>query len=123
MYLGTSSTNTSVISTTTPPQRGKIVTDSTLGTFSGIITAVDTSCFFDGICSVTINNTKVILVQGGRGLPPTTKVGKLIGVHSVADLEKRIGDHANVYAGINLEGTRTLYGNTNYYVEVIALQK
>jgi hypothetical protein len=99
--------------------QGKLVTGSELETFSGTITGVDTGCFSDGICSVSVDNKKVILVKGGRGLPPDTKVGKLLGVESIGDLEQNIGQHANVYAAPTPEGDYTLYGNNDYYVEVV----
>ncbi len=86
--------------------------------FSGTVSAVDTGCFADAVCSVTIDEKKVILVQGGRGLPPDTVVGKLIGVNSVGDLESKMGAFANVYAGLTPQGDYTLYGNSDYFVEI-----
>jgi hypothetical protein len=103
--------------------KGKMVTGSDLETFSGIITAVDTGCFSDAICSVTVNEKKVILVKGGRGLPPNTAVGKLVGVESIGDLETKIGQHANVYAGVTPEGDYSIYGNDKYYVEVVNIKR
>jgi hypothetical protein len=99
----------------------KMVTGSDTETFSGTISAVDTSCFSDGICSVTVDGKKIILVQGGRGLPPDTKVGRLIGVDSVGDLSQRIGSYANVYARLTPTGDYTIYGNNDYYVEVVMI--
>lgn len=93
-------------------------TDSGAKTFSGTVSAVDTGCFADAVCSVTIDGKKIILVQGGRGLPPDTVVGKLIGVDSIGDLEGKMGAFANVYAGLTPEGDYTLYGNSNYFVEI-----
>jgi hypothetical protein len=92
-----------------------------VGTFSGTISAVDTGCFADAVCSVTIDGKKIILVKGGRGLPPDTVVGKLIGVNSIGGLENMMGAFANVYAGLTPEGDYTLYGNSNYYVEVVMI--
>lgn len=101
----------------------EIVTKSDLGTFSGTITAVDTGCFSDAICSVSIDEKKVILVKGGRGLPPNTLVGKLIGVPSIGDLETKIGQQANVYAGVTPEGDYSIYGDDKYYVEVVNIKR
>lgn len=103
-----------------PPQ-GKLVTGTDLQTFSGTISAVDTGCFVDATCSVTVDGKKIILVQGGRGLAPETVVGRLIGVDSIGDLEQKIGEHANVYAGLTTDGNYTLYGNSSYYVEVVTI--
>lgn len=97
---------------------GKMVTGSNLETFSGTIEAVDTGCFADATCSVTVDGKKIILVTGGRGMDPNAPVGKLIGVPSIGDLEAKIGSHANVYAGMTETGDYTLYGNDKYYVEV-----
>ncbi len=102
--------------------KGKMVTGSDLETFSGTITAVDTGCFYDAVCSVTVDGKKIVLVKGGRGLPADTVVGKLIGVASIGDLEKKIGEHANVYAGVTGEKEYSIYGNAKYYVEVINLK-
>ena len=106
-----------IVPTDTP--KSKMVTGSDLETFSGTITAVDTGCFYDAICSVSVDGKKIVLVKGGRGLPPDTVVGKLIGVESIGDLESKIGKHANVYAGVIAEGEYSIYGNDKYYVEVI----
>lgn len=103
--------------------KGKLVTGSDLETFSGTITAVDTGCFSDAICSVSVDKKKIILVIGGRGLPPNTAVGKLLGVGSVGDLETKIGQQANVYAGVTPEGDYSIYGNNKYYVEVVNIKR
>lgn len=108
--------------TTTKPL-GKMVTGSALETFSGTITAVDTGCFSDMICSVSVDGKKVVLVQGGRGMDPNTQVGKLVGVPSIGDLEQKIGAHANVYATTTADGGYSLYGDSKYYVEVVDVTK
>ena len=86
--------------------------------FSGTISAVDTACFADGVCSVTVDGKKVILVQGGLALDSGAAVGKLLGVDSIGDLEGKMGAFANVYAKETPDGGYTLYGNSEYYVEV-----
>ena len=93
-------------------------TDSSAKTFSGTVSAVDTGCFVDAVCSVTIDGKKVILVEGGLSLSPSPVVGKLVGVDSIGDIQDRIGAFANVYAGVTPEGDYTLYGNSDYYVEI-----
>lgn len=101
--------------------QGKLVTGSDSETFSGTITAVDTGCFSDGVCSVSVDGKKVVLVKGGRGMSQDVKVGKLIGVDSIGDLEQKIGEHANVFATTTPEGDYSLYGNSLYYVEVVKI--
>ena len=98
----------------------KTTTGSDIETFSGTISAVDTGCLADAVCSVTVDGKKIILVKGGRALPPDTIVGKLIGV-AIGDLKQKIGAYANVYAGLTPEGDYTLYGNSDYYVEVVMI--
>ncbi|HEX7724881.1 MAG TPA: hypothetical protein VF438_04055 [Candidatus Paceibacterota bacterium] len=101
--------------------QGKLVTGTDKETFSGTITAVDTSCFVDATCSVTVDGKKVILEQGRMLATTTPEVGRLIGVDSIGDLEKHIGDHANVYATTTPTGDYTIYGSAKYYVEVLKL--
>lgn len=103
--------------------QGKMVTGTDQETFSGTITAVDTGCFSDAICSVTVDGKKIILVQGGRGQSSDAVVGKLVGVGSIGELEQKIGEHANVYAAPMPDGAYSLYGNDKYYVEVVDLKK
>lgn len=89
-------------------------------TFTGTISAVDTACFADGVCSVTVAGKKVILLTGMRmgTIPP---VGSLTGVESIGDLEAKIGSKAEVYAPPTIQSGAdyTLYGSTSYYVNVI----
>ncbi|MES2668590.1 MAG: peptidoglycan-binding protein [Patescibacteria group bacterium] len=88
-------------------------------TFTGTISAVKTDCFFDGVCSVTIDDKEVIILTGMRiDVPP---VGTLKGVESIGDLEGRIGDRAEVYAAKTDGGDEdfTLYGDASYYVNVL----
>lgn len=88
--------------------------------FKGKISAVDTACFADGICSVTVDGKKVILLAGLR-VPPIPPVGSLTGVESIGDLEDMVGSEAEVYAAKTTEGGAdyTLYGSTSYYVKVL----
>jgi hypothetical protein len=88
-------------------------------TFSGTIQAVETACFADGICSVTIDGKKVILIAGFRMSPPP--VGSLKGVDSIGDLEEKVGATARVYAARATEEgyDYTLYGSSKYFVEVV----
>lgn len=93
---------------------------TTATTFTGKISAVDTACFADGVCSVTVGGKKVILTSGLR-IAPIPPVGTLQGVESIGDLENEIGSEAEVYAATATdEGyDYTLYGSTSYYVKVV----
>jgi hypothetical protein len=101
----------------------KLVTGSDTETFSGTITAVDTGCFYDAICSVSVDGKKVILVTGRMVSTTTPPMGRLIGAESVGDLQQKIGWHANVYATTTPNGDYTIYGNSDYYVEVLDIKK
>lgn len=105
-----------------PKTRAAIEKDATPAeteTFTGTISSVNTGCFADGICSVTVSGKDVILLTGMR--TGSVAVGSLKGVESIGDLEKHIGDKAKVYAARTTEGGAdyTLYGSTSYYVEVL----
>lgn len=85
--------------------------------WTGKISAVDTSCFFDGVCSVTVGGKKVIVVEGMKA-EPTKEVGSLLGVESISDIENKIGKQASVFADKNIRGEYTLYGSRDYYIEI-----
>ncbi len=85
-------------------------------TFSGLIESVDTGCFVDAVCSVTVGGKKVIIVTGGRMMGGEQEVGTLKRIDSISDFEKHIGQTATVYAAKTPEGDYTLYGSKLYYV-------
>ncbi|HEY0011096.1 MAG TPA: peptidoglycan-binding protein [Candidatus Paceibacterota bacterium] len=89
-------------------------------TFTGKIESVDTGCFADGVCSVTVDGKKVVLLTGMR-IAPIPPVGSLKGVDSIGDLEGKINARAEVYAHPvrDGDGDFTLYGSTGYYVKVL----
>lgn len=86
---------------------------------TGTITAVNTGCFSDGECSVTVGGQKVILLVGWY----QGKVGKIIGADSIGDLENYIGATATVFAGKNDAGDYTLLGNEMFYIQVSSTTK
>ena len=95
-------------------------TPAMTATFEGKISAVNTGCFADGMCSVTVDGKEVVLLTGMRiGAMPA--VGSLKGVDSIGDLEDEIGSTAKVYAAKNPteSPSYSLYGSTAYYVEVL----
>lgn len=83
-------------------------------TFTGHITAVSTACFADGECSVTVDGNKVVTTIGWS----QEIVGGIRGrVTDIGSLENNIGSVVAVYAKKTTDGY-TLYGNSNYYIEV-----
>jgi hypothetical protein len=92
--------------------------DGTAATFTGTISAVDTGCFADAECSVTVDGKKVVILTGMR-LGAPQEVGTLKGVESIGDIEAKIGSQAKVYAAKTADGSYTLYGSGDYYVEVL----
>ncbi len=106
-------TDTSDVRTDSPSIDDRMPTNSEK--FRGTITAYSTSCFADGICSVTVDDKMVVTTIGFRA---DKEVGRLIGVESIGDLENEIGSEAEVYALKQDDGTYTLYGDNRYYVLV-----
>jgi hypothetical protein len=87
--------------------------------FTGKIESVRTDCFFDGVCSVTIDGKEVVILTGER-LGPSRQVGSLKGVESIGDLENEIGSEARVYASeVKKDADYTLYGSNDFYVQVL----
>lgn len=82
--------------------------------FEGKVTAFSTQCFVDGVCSVTVGDKVVVTTRGWARDP----VGQLKGVESIGDVEKMIGHNAKVYAAKTDDRNYTLYGNTDFYVEI-----
>lgn len=89
-------------------------------TFTGTLSAVDTACFADGVCSATVDGKEVILLAGYR-IAPVPVSGTIMGVDSIGDLEDRIGSQVQVRAAVtNEEGyDYTLYGSSDYYLKVL----
>jgi hypothetical protein len=81
--------------------------------FEGVIESFSTACFADAECSVTIDGKKVTVTIGRK----QGDVGSLRGVESIADVEKKIGGRAAVYAKKTEDGY-TLYGNSKYYIDI-----
>jgi hypothetical protein len=99
-------TATTTASTTTP----------TVVDFTGVLEAVDTGCFSDGECAVTVSGKHVTLLIGWN----QETVGTIKGVESIGDLENHIGEVITVHAKATADGQYTLYGDTQYYIEVSA---
>ncbi len=86
--------------------------------WTGKINAVKTDCIFDGICSVTVSDVEVVVVQGMVALEEGAEVGKLIGAESVSDVSKYIGKEANVFARKIGNNVYSLYGNSEFFIEI-----
>ena len=86
--------------------------------WTGKINSVRTDCIFDGICSVTVSNVEVVVIQGMVALSEGEEVGTLRGVESIGDMQKYIGKEANVFARRINNQLFTLYGNNDFYIEL-----
>lgn len=87
-------------------------------TFFGILKEVNTGCFADGECYVVVDDKGVlkhitITLGWTQGV-----IGKIVGSESIGDLEKSIGKNIKVYVNKLDVDNYTLYGDTNYYVDV-----
>lgn len=82
--------------------------------FSGTLEEVNTGCFADGECYVVVDGKKVTLIIGWQ----QETVGYIHGADGVGGLEEHIGTEVEVYAMKQDNGTYTLYGSEQYYVEV-----
>ena len=82
--------------------------------FSGKLEDVNVGCFVDGECYVVVDKKHVTVVMGWS----QETVGSIIGVDSIGDLEKHIGEEMEVYAQKKDGGAYTLYGSQNFYVKL-----
>lgn len=102
-----------VTSSSTTPQDPVTITLSTT-TFSGIIEEVNTGCFADGECYVSVSGVHITTLLGRR----QEVVGTVIGVPGFGDLENFIGEPVEVYAQKLADGTYTLYGDEGFYIKL-----
>jgi hypothetical protein len=107
----TVATTTDATNTLPVPPTGKIKADM----FTGVLQSVDTGCFADGECSVTVDGKHVTLLVGRS----QETVGSIVGAPSIGDLESYIGKSVEVYARDNSDGTYSLYGSEGFYVKVV----
>jgi hypothetical protein len=98
--------------TPTTPAGGKIKAAN----FTGTLQSVNTGCFSDGECFVTIDGKHVTVLMGWSH----ETVGSIIGAPSIGDLEAYVGKRVEVYAKDNMDGTYTLYGSEGFYVKVVS---
>lgn len=95
----------------------KVVISSPVGTpeetFEGTITAYSTTCFSDGVCSISVDGKKVVTTIGRS----QEVLGEVRGIADFSMIEGKIGSHAKVYAKKTTDGY-TLYGSKDYYLQV-----
>lgn len=82
--------------------------------FEGIVTAYSTSCFADGICSITVDDKKIVTTRGWSH----DIVGQVTGIPDFGSIESNVGAHAKVYAKKTDDGY-TLYGKKDYYITIM----
>lgn len=107
-----------------PPQTGRVADPSVpapvsgklkAATFTGTLEEVNTGCFADGECFVTVDGKHVTALMGWS----RDTVGSVQGVESFGDLESYIGKTVEVYAQDLSDGTYTLYGSEGFYIRVM----
>lgn len=88
-------------------------------TFTGTLELVDTGCFADGECYVTVDGKHVTALMGWS----RDTVGSVVGVEGFGDLEQYVGQKVEVYAQVTGEGQYTLYGSEGFYIKPVTSAK
>ncbi len=84
--------------------------------FTGKLKEVNTGCFSDGECYIVVDSKHVTVLWGWT----EETVGSIRNEEGgIGELEKHIGSSTMVYANKLSDGTYTLYGNAEYYVELM----
>jgi hypothetical protein len=82
--------------------------------FSGTLQEVNTGCFADGECYVTVDRKHVTAIMGW-----SQEIGGTVqGVEGFGDLENYIGQEVEVYAADTGDGKYTLYGSEGFYIRL-----
>ena len=84
-------------------------------TFSGTLEAVNTGCFADGECFITVDGKHVTAIMGWS----RDVVGSIEGVDGFGDLEAHLGKQVEVSAHDLGDGKYTLYGSQAFYIKVL----
>lgn len=93
---------------------GEVVAQNPV-TFTGKLQEVNTGCFADGECFVTVDGKHVRVLMGWS----RDTVGKVLGGDgSIGGLEGSLGKDVEVYANKLDETNYTLYGSETYYVKL-----
>jgi hypothetical protein len=88
---------------------------TTATTFTGTLEAVNTGCFADGECSVSVDGKHVTVLIGWS----QDTVGSVIGVEGFGDLEAYLGKLVEVSAQDLGDNQYTLYGSEAFYIKVL----
>ena len=83
--------------------------------FTGMLEAVNTGCFSDGECSITVDSKQIIALVGRS----QETVGIIQGVDGFGDLEKYVGKRVSIYARSLGNNSFTLYGDETFYIKPI----
>ena len=87
--------------------------DQVAETFIGTVEEVNTGCFADGECYYVVDGKRITAIWGWT----QDVVGTVKGVDGFGSMV--IGQKVEVFARDLGENKYTLYGNADYYVEVI----
>ena len=83
--------------------------------FTGTLSEVNTGCFADGECYIVVSGKHVTMLWGWTN----EIVGSVRNAEGgIGELEKHIGGSINVYANKLSDGSYTLYGDVDYFVEL-----
>lgn len=90
---------------------------------TGLISLNDPGCYADGICSISVGNSKIILATGGdRMMQEQTEKGLLLkkdGKTVAAISDFAVGKKVQIFAN-QLDGsTLTIYGKSDYFVKLL----
>jgi hypothetical protein len=89
-------------------------------TLSGRVVDVDTSCQYDGVCKVKVDNYWIITTMGGDLSPEMLEKlgprGSIIGAGGETIGNHLIGKEVEVFAKVIDATTLTLYGKKEYYI-------
>lgn len=83
--------------------------------FQGELQEVNTGCFSDGECFVVVDGKHITTTMGWS----REVVGSVRGIEGFGDLERHIGEQIEVYAGVTEDGAYTLYGNEEFFIQLL----
>jgi hypothetical protein len=114
VIVGSVNDPTVTTDTSVPTTKLEPTAQASTTTFSGILEEVNTGCFADGECFVSVSGVHVTTLVGRR----QEVVGGVVGVLGFGDLENFVGEEVEVYAKKLTDGTYTLYGSEDFYIKL-----